>query len=1131
MTFSVDWLRQPALIRDGRLPAHSDHRWFSSYDEATRGVSRFEHDLCGQWDFRYYPSPAALPADELLPSLADEAQWQTIPVPGHIQLHGWDRNRYVNMQHPWDGWEQLEPGDVPWLHNPVGVYRRVFDSPALVYADSRVRLRFEGAESAIAVWLNGQWVGYSTDGFTPAEFDISDALVDGPNTLLVLVFMWHAGSWVEDQDFFRFAGLHRPVTLVEVPATHVEHVRTTVKVAPDLASAHLSVRLYSPQRELLCGQTARVHLRGAGGLVVELNYEATCGEFVADLPNPRLWSAEDPYLYDMTVTVGEASAPVEVIPQRVGVRRFEIVDSQLMLNGKRLVFKGVNRHEFGPNGRVVSPEMTTRDLLALKAVGCNAVRTSHYPNSSHLYAECDRLGLYVIDEMNLESHALWDRLRLENLPDEAAIPGCHPEWLPTVLDRAESMLMRDVNHASIVMWSLGNESYGGTNLVHAADFFRSEDTRPVHYEGTFWDPRYPQATDVLSSMYVPAADIEAYLADNRDKPYLVCEYAHAMGNSFGAVDKYMALARREPLFHGGFIWDFADQAVRSTSPTGEDYWAYGGDSGEAPHDAEFCGNGIFFADHTPTPKIQEVRAVYAPFDVRVDAEHVEVTNDLLFTSSAAYTCRVVLAADGVEVASAPLSTDVPPGETRCYELPEEVRVPAYRGADSTAGGWGGESAEAFGGAAGTAKEASGAAGAAKDSGGAVGESGGAAGTCSRDAREWTITVSFYDPTERAWAPANHEVAFGQAAFRYAPHVDAHQQATTARSTLMRLPEPGSPQARHLITQSGATQEDPAHTADTNDTPPTDASSTTPPSGLRIVNGIHNIGVHGPRFSIIFSKLYGGPVSYRYGPEGRGVDDGRQLLTVPPRPCFWHAPTSNERGWHSPTIDGQWLLASRYARVPADAPPPTVHVNDSRATIRYDYELPTIPPSHATVHYTVDTDGRVEVTMDVTPGEGLGDMPECGMLMAAPRDLTQLRWYGEGPDECYVDRRKGARLGIYDAPVAQQHTPYLRPQESGNRTGVRWVNVTDATGNGLRFDACDNTFGMEFSAQPWSPFEVENARHDWELPPVSHTWLRPALMRRGVGGDNSWGAQTHDEYCLPSGVPLRFRFAFQGIASA
>lgn len=1001
MSFSSSRLAEPTFFADRRLPAHSDHRWFADAAEAASGRSSFEQSLNGLWKFHYARNPGETIAG-FEASDHDCSGWDDIPVPAHIQLHGYDRAQYSNVQYPWDGHEDVEPPQVPQRHNPVGSYVTSFTLERQPAAGERLSVCFHGAESAVAVWLNGSYVGYAADSFTPSEFDLTDVLVEGENRLAAQVFKWSAGSWIEDQDFFRFSGLFRDVVLYRRPAVHVEDLRITTTVSQDLAEATLRVA---------------VHLSGAGRVAARL---AGVGELTPDgsgglsvkLPQPRLWSAEDPHLHDLAIEVFDAvGTPTEYIPQRVGVRRFGIEDGLLRINGQRIVFRGVNRHEFGPHGRVVTREQTEADLQIMKRLGINAVRTSHYPNNSVFYELCDSYGLYVIDEMNLESHGLWDLVGRGDLAVADALPGDRPEWREALLDRAASMLERDKNHPCVVMWSCGNESYCGTNLLAVADWFRSVDDRPVHYEGVTWDPRYPQTTDVASQMYTSADDVEEFLRTHRDKPFLLCEYAHAMGNSFGAVHKYLDLAYREPLFQGGFIWDFADQALAMTDRYGRRFFGYGGDSLEAPHDSDFCGNGILFADHTPKPLVQEVKHVYQGLRIAVGSERVEVENRLLFTDTSAYHCVVTLAREGRNLASAALDTAVAPGDSREYPLP--LALPSGPG-------------------------------------------------------EYTVDVSFRLRQATSWSPAGHEVASGQGVFRV------------------------------------------------GDRPAPVRSGTTP----ELVRGIHNYGVRGRRFSALFSRLYGGLVSYRFGGT---ADGGRELLRAIPQPNFWHAPTSNERGWKMPFRDGQWQLASRYPDL-AQGENPTVAVHADAVEITYRYLLPTTPVSHCQARYRVDGDGRIDVTLTLQPGQGLPDLPEFGLMLLTDAALHNLRWYGDGPLECYVDRRGGARLGVYCADVTDQLTSYLRPQEAGSRTGVRWASVTDDQGWGLRFDAED---GMEFSALPWTPFEIENAAHPTDLPPVRHTVLRPALMRRGVGGDNSWGAMTHPEYRLPAG-DLAFRFSFGGI---
>ena len=1006
MTFNPARIADPEFFAERRLPAHSDHRWFGSAAEMRSGVSSYEQCLNGAWKFHYAENPAqVVPGFEAADF--DASDWDDIAVPGHIQLQGYDRPQYTNVQYPWDGHESVLPGEVPQRHNPVASYLTSFTLAEPLAPGERLSICFKGAESAIAVWLNGHYIGYGADSFTPSEFDLTEALAPGENRLAAQVFKWSAGSWIEDQDFFRFSGLFRDVVLYRRPVAHAEDLRISCSLSDDLSEA--TVRL----QVALAGQgSVTASIAGVGDLTLDADDALSIR-----IGSPRLWSAEYPHLYDLTIEVRDPAGELtEVIPQRVGVRRFGIEDGLLKLNGRRVVFKGVNRHEFGLQGRVMSREQAEADIRLMKANNINAVRTSHYPNNSFFYELCDSYGLYVIDEMNLESHGLWDRITRGQGTIDDAVPGDRPEWRLVLLDRAASMLQRDKNHPSIVMWSCGNESLGGTNLLAVSEYFRAQDDRPVHYEGVSWDSRHPETTDVASQMYPPAEKVERYLVEHRDKPFILCEFAHVMGNSFGAVGKYLDLAYREPLFQGGFIWDFADQGVLLTDRHGHEYIGYGGDSGEAPHDADFCGNGILFADHTPKPVVAEMKYLYQGFRIELDDQRVTVENRLLFADSSAYECVVTLASEGRTLASAVIDTAVAPGETGVYPLP--LALP------ETAG-------------------------------------------------EYTIEVAFRLRTATAWAPAGHEVAWQQ----------------------------------HVLTVPGV------------------AAVEVRERAPELVRGIHNYGVHGPHFSLLFSRLYSRLVSYR--------SSGREFLMTSPTPNFWHAPTSNERGWGMPFRDGQWRLASLDARpVSASgslasfaAAEPTVIVHPDSVELGHRLLLPTAPASECDISYRVYGSGRVAVTVTARPGEGLPDMPEFGMQFIAPAELRQLRWYGEGPQECYVDRRSGARLGVHTADVHTQLTPYQRPQESGSRTGVRWAEVTDQRGAGLRFEADDP---MEFSALPWTPFEIENAAHPVDLPPIQHTVLRPAWMRRGVGGDDSWGALTHPEYRLPAGEELTFRFSFQGV---
>jgi beta-galactosidase len=1042
VSFDLGRIADPTYFGESRLPAHSDHRWFADAAEAAAGTSSFEQSLNGTWQFHYAGNPAKVVPGFEAPAF-DCSDWADIPVPAHIQLQGYDRPQYTNVQYPWDGHEAVVPGQVPQRFNPVASYRRTFTLDRPLAEDERVSVSFLGAESCVAVWLNGVWIGYGADSFTPSEFDLTQALVDGENVLAAQVVRFSAGSWIEDQDFYRFSGLFRDVVLYRRPGAHAEDVRVTTEVSADLAEAVVSLRV-----ELAGRGRVRASLAGVGELA-----DAGDGTLTVRLAAPRLWSPEDPHLYDLAIEVQDEDGRLtEFVPQRVGVRRFGIEDGLLKLNGQRIVFNGVNRHEFGLQGRVMSRQQTEADVVAMKANGINAVRTSHYPNNSFFYELCDSYGLLVVDEMNLESHGSWDDHRRGRAGADTVVPGDRPEWRDVLLDRAANLYERDKNHACVVMWSCGNESFGGSNILAVADWFRAHDSRPVHYEGTHWDPRYPGMSDVYSRMYAPAAEVEEFLATHRDKPFIMCEYGHAMGNSFGAVDKYLELAYREPLFQGGFIWDFADQAIPLVDRYGRAYFGYGGDSGEAPHDADFSANGIFFADHTPTPKLAEVRYLYQPFRITISRDGFEVENRALVTGTSLYDCVVTLAREGEVLCAEVVGTDVAPGASGRYPLP--FALPEVPG-------------------------------------------------------EVTVDVSFRLREATSWAEAGHEVGWEQAVFG-TPADAAHVRPDPADAARAGVAPPGPAVA-------AGSRVEPGRMPAPNQGVGVRVSS---PSAVEVVEGIHNVGVRGERFRALFSRLHGGLVSYRHGPD---PDERPELLRGVPLPNFWHAPTANERGWGGPFEDGQWLLASRYAR--ARATDPSVVVRDDGVEVSYTYALPTRPAGECEVAYLVDGNGHLGVTLTLRPGAGAPDLPEFGLMLTTDADLRHLRWYGDGPQECYVDRRRGARLGVYSGDVRDALTPYVRPQEAGSHTGVRWAEVTDDSGSGLRFDCAG---GMEFSALPWTPFEIENAPHPNELPPIHRTVLRPALMRRGVGGDDSWGARTHPEYLLPRGE-LVFRFGFEGIS--
>ena len=535
--FDYAMVKDPEYFRDGRLDAHSDHVYYASEEEAVDRETSYRESLNGLWKFQYARNyESAIPGFE-----AEEyncKDWEDIYVPAHIQMEGYDVPQYANVQYPWEGHEEINPGEIPTHFNPTASYVKYFTVPEQMQG-KRLFISFQGAESGLALWLNGKFVGYSEDSFTPSEFELTEYVKEGENKLAAQVFKWTASSWCEDQDFYRFSGIYRDVYLYTVPEVHVNDLR--IRAIPDVSLASADFELTTKtwgkgQLKIVLSKEGNVVLED----VKEISDEDT---FSWKVDAPVLWSAEDPQLYDLELTVSDENGNVqEIIPQKVGFRRFEMKDGIMTLNGKRIVFKGVNRHEFSSvTGRHVSEEELRKDLTTMKLNNINAIRTCHYPDMSKIYELCDEYGLYMIDETNLESHGSWDVAEMTK-DFTYTVPYNKPEWLGMMLDRANSMYQRDKNHPAILIWSCGNESFGGKDIFEMSQLFRSEDpTRLVHYEGVFHDRSYNDTSDMESQMYPSVEAIKEFLAKDNSKPFICCEYTHAMGNSCGAMHKYTDL--------------------------------------------------------------------------------------------------------------------------------------------------------------------------------------------------------------------------------------------------------------------------------------------------------------------------------------------------------------------------------------------------------------------------------------------------------------------------------------------------------------------------------------------------------------------------------------------------------------
>ena len=605
----LNWLEDPRVFAVNRLDAHSDHTWHTP-------EGSLRQSLDGSWRFAYSPCPAARPAD-FWQADASLDGFGEIAVPGHIEMQGYGQIQYINTMYPWDGRHFLRPPQIPWDDTPVGSYVRTFTlDPAL--EGKRVCVSFQGVERAFYCWCNGHFVGYSEDSFTPADFDLTPFLQAGENRLCVEVYKNCSGSWLEDQDFFRFFGIFRPVYLYAKPALHIEDLWLRASLEPDNTTGVLAprLRLSAADGASLEGCTLRCTVAAPGGAVLwdaptplrEDGSGYVYGQPVR-LPGIRKWDHEDPALYTVTLTLRDAAGTLqETVPYQTGFRRFGLREGVMELNGERIVFNGVNRHEWNPaSGRAIGPEDMHRAMETFRRNNINAVRTCHYPDQTLWYELCDRNGIYMIDEANLESHGSWQKMGA--VEPSWNVPGSLPEWRDCVVDRARSMFERDKNHTAILIWSCGNESYAGEDILAMSEFFRQNDPgRLVHYEGVFHCRAFDRISDMESRMYAKPEEIRAYLESGPAKPFILCEYMHDMGNSLGGMESYIRLLDH-PQYQGGFVWDYMDQALWQQGPRGRRL-GYGGDFGERPTDYAFSANGIVFADGTEKPAMQDLRYWY-----------------------------------------------------------------------------------------------------------------------------------------------------------------------------------------------------------------------------------------------------------------------------------------------------------------------------------------------------------------------------------------------------------------------------------------------------------------------------------------------------------------------------------------
>ena len=976
---TLEWLANPEIYEVNREKAHSDHTY-------TTKDGNLRQSLNGTWKFNYTEHPDSRPADFYKTDF-DVTSFDDIIVPGHIQLQDYDKPQYVNTQYPWEGHEQLVPPQIPKKRNPVGSYVKFFDVDKELLGKETF-ISFQGVETAIYVWLNGEFVGYSEDSFTPSEFNITPYLKEKNNKLAVEVYRYSTASWLEDQDFWRFSGIFRDVYLYAVPEIHVRDMKVIADYDYENGNGILATELD------IIGDSdyeIKLTLTDKNGIKV---YEGNTANVSASIPDIMPWSAEQPNLYTITAEIISDSEIIETAETKIGFRTFELKDGIMCLNGKRIVFKGINRHEWNAEGgRVVTEDDMLWDIRFMKQNNINAVRTCHYPNNSLWYQLCDEYGIYLIAETNLESHGTWQKMGA--CEPSINVPASLPEWKEACLDRARSMYERDKNHASVLIWSCGNESYCGDDIAAMADYFHEVDsTRLVHYEGVVWNRKYDHITDMESRMYAKPCDVEEYLKQNTGKPYISCEYMHAMGNSLGGMKLYTDLEDKYEAYQGGFIWDYIDQSLYK-----DGVLVYGGDFDDRASDYGFCTNGIVYADRTYSPKVSEAKRLYSNIRMSLENGVLTVENRNLFTDTSGYIFKVTLEKEGGILSAEELRLNISAGEAGSVKL--GLNIP---------------------------------------------ENGG----------EYVLTAYAVLAEDTIWAEKGHEISFAQ--------------------QIVKTPEITAPMTAHKA---------------------------------EIVYGDFCIGVNGEGFSMQFDKREGGVSSLVY--------NGVEYITRAPKVSFFRAHTDNDTGAGYPCENAQWQIAGKCAKLLGFE----TKENADSLEVTFKFLAPTVPSFEYKVTYIAYFDGRLGVKAEYDGVKGLSDMPVFAMDFKMKKQYDKFTFYGMGPDENYIDRNNGARLGVYTLTALENFTKYLNPQECGNRTGVRYVNVYEENGAGLNFTATENPF--EMSVLPYNAYELDNAMHRDELPDPTYTWVRIAAKQMGVGGDDSWGAPVHKEFKINSEEAMSLEF--------
>ncbi|SMO52249.1 beta-galactosidase [Saccharicrinis carchari] len=1033
-TQTPDW-ENPKMFNQNKEAPHATLMPFESEQAALtkkRKESVFYQSLDGSWKFNWVRKPADRPMDFYKPSY-DVSGWDNIPVPGNWEVQGYGVPIYVNHQYEFadhkhpvsnemelDGIIPANPGKVPHDYNPVGSYRRDFTIPAS-WDGRRVFIQFGGVKSAMYLWVNGKKVGYSQGGKTPSEWDITPYIQKGKNVLAVEVYRWSDGSYLECQDFWRISGIQRSVFLYSTPHVRVRDFFVNASLDQDYTNGvfKLDVDLNNRTSGLRSGNYSVAYklLDTAGSIIANDEMAAKINRksdlkltFNKTIPNPLKWSAETPHLYTLLISLkNKAGEVTEVITSKVGFRKVEIKDAVFYINGKAVLIKGVNRHEHDQyNGHVISEENMEKEMALLKQFNFNAMRTSHYPQDEYFYELCDKYGIYVTDEANIESHAMYyGKESLANFP----------EWTDAHVDRNMRMVERDKNHPSVIVWSMGNEAGDGIVFTEVYKRIKERDpSRPIHYERAIMGPN----TDIYCPQYPGVEGLQHFARKKQTKPMIISEYSHAMGNSNGNfMDLWEVIYdEKNTQLQGGYIWDWIDQGLVKKDADGTEFWAYGGDYGEnMPTDYNFLANGVISADYTPHPAIYEIKYVqqyvwiYAE-DLKAGKFRIKNRHD--FITLDGYDIHWTIKGNGKALANGTLDQlSLKPGEEKVVaaNLPEikpKVGV------------------------------------------------------------EYFINFSVTLKKDKPFRKRGFEVAKEQ----------------------FKLP------MYKAIAQS------------------------TPEGSLMIVESEsdHTTSVVGRNFSVSFDKATGKLSSY--------LINGYELMQKGPEVNFWRAPNDNDKGSNMIGRLGVWREATKAAKLTNTL----LEMTNDTVTITMEYTLSPVE-SVNTISYTIFSNGRIDVksSLDIRK-DGLPDIPRVGLRWELPVNFDNLKYYGRGPHENYIDRKAGAFVDLYESKVADQYFKYIRPQENGYKTDIRWFELRNQDNVGIRVSSKDELIGFSALHNPVEDFDQithEDFRHTNDIVKKDGVFICTDLKMMGVAGDNSWGAIPYPQYSIKA-QDYTFKFSIEPV---